>query len=395
MLQVGGHLRGPIFGFRLVTAVGSDRRAPHPKRWRKYWSLLKVLSISARPRTAQEAEARLQALSADHPFKSYLLGRLRTKVSAPKAVAGQAREFVLQVMAADVGTEHASSPYLKKDCHALIRCAYWTAEADPGRLIPTVFFDETHLQWFALLGGLRSSDRSRDALVASLRRFRGAYSKLFPPARPATVGSAGLEAITDEELAYALERAETFRSESTTRFVQAWLLLGRSAGLDGADMRYVAGTDVTARRHAGVWVAVRHPGHEREVPVLAEWADQLRQLAQIAGPDSMLISGPSPASVGRSNELTSMLARHLDSTHPGLKVTADRLRTAWLADQLRRDVPLRSLLRVAGLRSLRSIERLVSELPAPASSHQELAYQLGGVEERGRGQLTVLAGGQR
>jgi hypothetical protein len=99
-----------------------------------------------------------------------------------------------------------------------------------------------------------------------------------------------------------------------------------------------------------------------------------------------------PATVNRSNELTSMLARHLGTTYPNLKVTPDRTRSAWLAEQLRRDVPLRTLLQAAGLKSLRSIERLVAELPPPARSASQFAFELGGVTELHDGRLAAPNG---
>ncbi|MGC1909570.1 MAG: hypothetical protein WA809_08220, partial [Candidatus Dormiibacterota bacterium] len=349
-------------------------------------------SRSAACPVAQETEARLKSLRAGHPFRAFLEGHIQTRGRVRPAIELLARAFVLDVMVADLQSGHASSPYLKNDCHALVRGALWTAQWAADQLQPTLFFGEAHLQRYALLGTGRSSHRSRVALLSSLRQFRGAYPKLFPSSR-SEAEPPPMEAVNDDEFDYALERAETFRSDSTRRFVKGWLLLSRAAGLDGADMRYVAGTDVVKRRRAGVWVIVRRPGHEREVPVIEDWAEPLIELAEMAGAFSMISRSMPPATVNRSNELTSMLARHLGTTYPSLKVTPDRTRSAWLAEQLRRDVPLRTLLQAAGLKSLRSIERLVAELPPPARSVRQVAFELGGVSELYDGRLSATSGG--
>ena len=101
--------------------------------------------------------------------------------------------------------------------------------------------------------------------------------------------------------------------------------LGAGAGLTGADLRGVCGTDVICRS-GGVIVEVRG-ARPRVVPVLSRYHDILLASAQFAGPG--LITGGTSAV--RKN-ITTPLIRSLAGGAGLPRLEASRLRMTWLAD---------------------------------------------------------------
>lgn len=94
--------------------------------------------------------------------------------------------------------------------------------------------------------------------------------------------------LPDLEFALARETVAHFKPPELRRPLSAMLLLARGAGASADDLRYVEGTDVSLVPHSGTWVEIRRPGHERRVPVLVKFADELRQLARQARSGALL-----------------------------------------------------------------------------------------------------------
>jgi integrase len=105
----------------------------------------------------------------------------------------------------------------------------------------------------------------------------------------------------------------------------ALVCLGAGAGLTGAALRAVRGTDVTARS-GGVVVQARG-ARPRAVPVLARYHQQLLASAEFAG-NRLLIGGRDPA---RRNVTCPLVAALAGGT--GLpRLEGSRLRATWLAE---------------------------------------------------------------
>jgi hypothetical protein len=105
----------------------------------------------------------------------------------------------------------------------------------------------------------------------------------------------------------------------------ALVCLGAGAGLAGADLREVRGTDVT-RRAGGVIAVVRGP-RPRTVPVLARYHGPLLAAAAFAG-GRLIIGGRDPARRNLTYPLTAALAG--GTALP--KLEGSRLRSTWLRD---------------------------------------------------------------
>ena len=101
--------------------------------------------------------------------------------------------------------------------------------------------------------------------------------------------------------------------------------LGAGAGLTGADLRAVRGTDVICR--SGGVLAVVGGTRPRAVPVLARCHQRLLASAEFAGP--ALVTGG--ASAVRKN-ITTPLTRSLAGGAGLPRLEASRLRSTWLAE---------------------------------------------------------------
>ena len=101
--------------------------------------------------------------------------------------------------------------------------------------------------------------------------------------------------------------------------------LGAGAGLAGADLRGVRGTDAICRS-GGVIVEVRG-ARPRAVPVLARYHERLLAVAAFAG-SGLVTGGTAP---GRKN-ITTPLTRSLAGGTGLPRLEVSRLRMTWLAD---------------------------------------------------------------
>jgi integrase len=105
----------------------------------------------------------------------------------------------------------------------------------------------------------------------------------------------------------------------------ALICLGAGAGLAGADLRAVRGTDIISRS-GGIVVVVRGGRAPRAVPVLARYHDRLAEAAAYAG-GRLICGGRDPGRRNITCPLVSALAGG-----PGLPAPdTSRLRSTWLA----------------------------------------------------------------
>jgi integrase len=121
----------------------------------------------------------------------------------------------------------------------------------------------------------------------------------------------------------------------------ALICLGAGAGLTGADLRAVRGTDV-ARRSGGVAAVVRG-ARPRAVPVLARYHDRLLEAAEYAGA-RLICGGRGPH---RRNVTCPLVSRLAGGT--GLPaLDTGRLRSTWLAETAAL-IGLPAFMRAAGI----------------------------------------------
>jgi integrase len=141
----------------------------------------------------------------------------------------------------------------------------------------------------------------------------------------------------------------------------ALVCLGAGAGLAGADLRAVTGTDVTARS-GGLVVQVRGP-RPRAVPVLARYHGRLLASARFAG-TRLIIGGRDPA---RRNLTYPLIAALSGGTGlPRLEVS--RLRATWLAETAQL-LGLAAFMRAAGITCSQRLGDIIATLEPGTEEH--------------------------
>ena len=173
---------------------------------------------------------------------------------------------------------------------------------------------------------------------------------------------------TGAEIVSYLSLADAQPTESRRIRASALVCLSAGAGLVGADLKAVCGTDV-ARRSGGVVVCVRSGRRPRVVPVLARYHDRLLAAAGFAG-DRLVIGGTSPERRNVTSPLTASLAGGRDL--PRCEIS--RLRATWLCE-VAETIGIRAFMDAAGITCSQRLGDLVASLPS--ASEEEAVALLG------------------
>ena len=161
---------------------------------------------------------------------------------------------------------------------------------------------------------------------------------------------------SDAELAGFLALARAQPTMARRLRAQGLVAAGAGAGLTGADLRGLRGSDV-GRRDRAVVVDVRGP-RPRRVPVLARFGAPLVEAAAAAG-SGFVIGGADPARRNVTDHLVASLCG--GAGLPRLEL--GRLRASWLV-AVAQSVGVRALLDAAGLRCSQRLGDLIADLPA-------------------------------
>jgi hypothetical protein len=159
------------------------------------------------------------------------------------------------------------------------------------------------------------------------------------------------------EIAAYLALADAQPTASRRMRAGALICLSAGAGLCGADVKAVLGTDVVSRS-GGVVVSVRSGRHPRVVPVLACYHDRLLAAADFAG-DRYVIGGTSPLRRNVTSPLTASLAGGQDL--PRIEIA--RLRATWLTE-VAETIGIRAFMDAAGITCSQRLGDLVASLPS-------------------------------
>lgn len=162
---------------------------------------------------------------------------------------------------------------------------------------------------------------------------------------------------TRAEIAAYLALADAQPTTARRLHASALVCLSAGAGLVGADVKGVRGTDV-ARRPGGVVVCVRAGRRPRVVPILCRYHDRVLEAARWAG-TRLVIGGTSPYRRNVTTPLTASLAGGGDL--PRLEIA--RLRATWLCE-VARAIGLRAFMDAAGITCSQRLGDLVEGLPA-------------------------------
>jgi hypothetical protein len=149
---------------------------------------------------------------------------------------------------------------------------------------------------------------------------------------------------------------------SRERAARSMLALGAGTGLDGRWSMKIRGTDVLIDGDIVV-VDVCSPA-PRMVPVLAEFEDELLELASLAD-DDFLVGGEART----KNKASRALARY--ESGPGRpRLNGSRARSTWLLRHLTLGTRLPELAKAAGFANVSSLDELLPYVPAMAEQER-------------------------
>lgn len=329
-----------------------------------------------RPPTPEDSSQLL--IPEGHPYAGVADGSYIPEGADPKAWR-LAVPVVQELLLADF----RNRPTLDRRNHltrrsALSRYLVWLAENEPD-LLTSEPLDTDEIRRYLATDSMmrRSSHRSRVALQSILMSFR-----FDPKSKQKPEPSGSIPPTSDDTFELALSESKHFRNPTTRANARALLLLSRAAGLDGADLRFIRGCDITKVPGAGTWVTVTNPTAPRRVPVLSRYAGLLEDLAEARDERPMLSAdGEVPIDPSNPGHIASMISRSLRRAGHAGRIQVIGLRKAWIAEHIGANAPLLTLLQASGLKSLRSFEDLLNEhAPLPSTKDAHIAYELGGLE---------------
>jgi hypothetical protein len=224
-------------------------------------------------------------------------------------------------------------------------------------LDPVTCLSSSMIERFVMVDGKRWSAATRRTLRTNLR-FVVAQVLVQPPAPLALPRERAKAPYSPGELAAYFSLAAHQPTEARRHRAEGLLSLGAGAGLTGADLRSVKGSDVVARS-GGLLVEVIGT-RPRVVPVLERYHDRLLAAASFAG-SRYVVGGNDPYRHNVTTPLISSLSGGSDLA----RLETSRLRSTWLVE-MARTIGLRAFLDAAGITCTQRLGDLVATLDAPS-----------------------------
>jgi integrase len=234
-----------------------------------------------------------------------------------------------------------------------------------------MLLDEALIERFILCGTQWHSAGTRRTLRTSLRALGRAVAPNVGPGATALPRERAKAPYSQGEIDAYLALAAAQPTLSRRRRAAGLIALGAGAGLVGADLRAVRGTDVFAR--SGGLVVVAGGKKSRVVPVLARYHQVLGDAAAFAG-THYVVGGDDPARHNVTTPLISSLSGGIDLG----RLDAGRLRASWLMT-CAEAIGLSSFMTAAGLTCSQRLGDLVAG--APPLREAEIVALLGGCAE--------------
>jgi integrase len=200
------------------------------------------------------------------------------------------------------------------------------------------------------------SPPTRRTLRSNLRYVAARALEHPPPAPVALPRERASAPYSESQIAAYLALCEAQPTLSRRRRGTGLVCLGAGAGLMGAELRHVRGTDV-AVRSGGVVVDVTGP-RERVVPVLARYHDALLASALFAR-DGYVIGGTE----GTRRNVTAPLTRSLAGGVGLARLSTGRLRATWLTS-CAEALGLKTFMAAAGIVCSQRLGDLIAHLDA-------------------------------
>lgn len=282
----------------------------------------------------------------DHPEVGAVIGRWRAR-----GVGAEAAAFARTVVGAACPVTPARARGLLWACS---RLGAWGASVGL-ELVPQVLLHPSVIERYVIVGMASASEPARRTARTNLR-FVARRAGIGQPPLPRSLRRNRTKApYSPSEVAAWLALAAAQPTDARRHCFGGLLCLGLGAGLEGAELRGVRGSDVVARS-GGVVVEVGGR-RARVVPVAAPYQVVLLDSAGFVG-HGFVCGGVSPT---RKNLTTDLLSRVSGGADLG-RLDVGRLRSTWLATHLG-DLGLVALFQAAGVVCSQRLGDLAAQLP--------------------------------
>ncbi|MGH9086833.1 MAG: hypothetical protein ACRDYZ_01760 [Acidimicrobiales bacterium] len=237
-------------------------------------------------------------------------------------------------------------------------------EAVGLELVPAVLLHPSVIERFVLVGCTTRSDATRRTLRTNLRALARRVASSTPS--PVALSRERAKApYSSAEIASYLALADAQPTRSRRLRASALICLSAGAGLVGADLKALRGTDVCVRS-GGMVVVVAGGAHPRAVPLLSRYHARLMEAAGVAG-ERLVIGGTSLSRRNVTTPLTASLAGGRDLP----RIDIARLRATWLCEVAER-IGLRGFMDAAGITCSQRLGDLVATI-GPLSEDRSVA----------------------
>ena len=235
-------------------------------------------------------------------------------------------------------------------------------------LCPEVVLTASVIERFIVTHGTEHGPATRRTLRSNLRFLSAACVTNAPPAPVPLSRERAKAPYVGAEIEAYLALADAQPTLARKMRLSGLIVLGAGAGLMGADLRGICGTDVVARS-GGVLVEVKGC-RPRVVPVLARYHERLVASARFA--KAGYVTGGFSAS--RRNVTSGLVASLAGGTDlPTLDI--GRLRATWLRE-VAGAIGLKAFMDAAGITCSQRLGDLVATVATPSEPHA--VFVLGG-----------------
>jgi hypothetical protein len=261
------------------------------------------------------------------------------------------REQVQQAVVAICGRAthiKGKASFIKRvsDCSVL---SLWAARS--GRSLDwRDLMDHAVIHEFARAPHPGSSDDSHAERVKRLRNLASAVhpGESAPPRTQAGHRKRIKPPYTPEDDAAHIRIVRGSTASGRPRALRALVALARGAGASSSELRTIRREDIADFGKHGIDVHLGSGPSERVVPVLREYERLLREGLRDA-PDTGLLFGR-----GGKNVINEIITGSGMLSSDAAPLEVNRLRTTWLATQMRRPLPLGTLMAASGLQGART-----------------------------------------
>lgn len=282
----------------------------------------------------------------------------------------QVRDFTQSVTLEHVIPTEPDRATLRLTMLAVAQAAHVTLNQVGGELTYADVFDPLVVEYVVSQTGL--TDRAKGVRRSLLYRLGRELNPNWPfDDRTTKYGYKAPDApYTEQEQDFLRQWAQGLSTDYQRAGATLTLALGLGAGLRAGEMARLRGRDVTVHSDGGLTITAHgyRDTAPREVPVLAEWEQVVRDAAGGAGTNGLVLW---PNRAHATTESVAAILGRIGKPH-AVALDTRRLRTTWIVGHLHHNVPEAVVCQAAGLTDLQHYARWYHTAEMPAEQARAL-----------------------